>query len=407
MTELIIIGGGFAGLKAALSAVYENKKHEGDVQVTLVSDKNFLVLRPRLYQNNPENMRVDLEPVLEPVGINFIEGRVSEIDLQNHQITISKTKLLELSIPYDQVILAAGSVSKKLPIPGLEKHSFDINSYEAAIKLDSHLLKVARLPTMAGHNRFVILGAGISGIELATELRSRIRAHSNDETAAAIEITIIDQADHIGPAANDAAQAIFSQAFEAAGVDVKLGRTVTKVGAFSVTLDDGEEIETASVIITAGLQANPLANYMAKLINAELDPAGRLVVDDSLRVKGVKNIFAAGDIAAAKADEEHVALMSCQHAMPMGGHAGFNAVHTLLSLPHRKYSQPNYVTCIDLGEAGGIVTKGWEREVDMTGQDAGDLKKKINEDYIYPPDGSAENIMSHADIDAHWADSSE
>jgi NADH dehydrogenase len=100
MTELIIIGGGFAGLKAALSAAYENKEHDGNVQVTLVSDKDFLVLRPRLYENNPEKMRVDLAPILEPVGINFIEGRVSEIDPQQRQIAIKKTKLLELSINY-------------------------------------------------------------------------------------------------------------------------------------------------------------------------------------------------------------------------------------------------------------------------------------------------------------------
>jgi NADH dehydrogenase len=129
------------------------------------------------------------------------------------------------------------------------------------------------------------------------------------------------------------------------------------------------------------------------------------MVDQSLRVKGVKNIFAAGDIAAAQADDAHMALMSCQHAMPMGGHAGYNAVHSLLSLPHRKYSQPNYVTCIDLGEAGGLLTNGWEREIKMTGQDAKNLKTKINEDYIYPPEGSAENIMSKAHIDAQWGNS--
>lgn len=403
MKELIIVGGGFAGLKAALTAAFENKENDGNINITLVSQNDFLVMRPRLYESNPEKMRVPFRPMLDTLGINFVEGLVSKIVPTEHTISIKMTRALEMEISYDQLILAAGSVSKSLPIPGLKEHSWNINSYQAAIALDGHLLKVARLKNIGGQNRFVILGAGITGIEMAMELRSRIHVHSDDATAAAIEILLIDQADHIGPAPSETTAEVFEQAFKEANILVKLGQTITNITLNSILLADGEEIETATVIVTTGLQANPLAD----LLDVERDASGRLTVDGSLRVNGVKNIFAAGDIAAAKADDAHMALMSCQHAMPMGAHAGYNAVHSLLGLPHQKYAQPDYSTCVDLGEIGTLLTKGWDRQIVMTGPEAKALKQKINGSYIYPPDGNAADILAHSHIDAHWADSNQ
>ena len=403
MKELIIVGGGFAGLKAALSANYEIKQNKGEVQLTLISPNDFLVIRPRLYEQNPEKMKALLQPILEAVGINFVQGTVNNINTAQTQISVQMTKQLEMEMSYDSLILAAGSILNNPPIPGIDAHSWNIDSYEAAIDFDSQLLKVASLPNLAGHNRFIILGAGITGIELATELRSRIQAHSNPETAAAAEIYLIDQADNLGPAPTAPSKGIFEDALAQTNVTVKLGRTITNITATSVTLDDGEEIEAATVIVTTGLRANPLA----ELLDLELDPAGRLAVDTSLRVKGIKNIFAAGDIAAAHTDETHMAAMSCQHAMPMGAHAGYNAARSLLGLPHRKYAQPDYRTCIDLGESGALLTSGWDRIPEKSGPEVTAIKSKINQELIYPPAGNGERIMAFSHIDAQWADSRE
>jgi NADH:ubiquinone reductase (H+-translocating) len=403
MKELVIVGGGFAGLKAALSANYEIKQNKGEVQVTLISPNDFLVIRPRLYEQNPEKMKAPLQPILEAVGINFVQGRVTKINPAQTQISVQMTRQLEIEMSYDNLILAAGSVLNNPPIPGVETHSWNIDSYEAAVDFDSHLLKVARFPNSPGHNRFVILGAGITGIELAAELRSRIQAHSNPETAEAAEIYLIDQADTLGPGPTAPSKEIFEDALSQAKVIVKLGQTITNITARSVTLNTGEEIETASVIVTTGLRANPLA----ELINLELDPTGRLMVDGSLRVKGIKNIFAAGDIAAAYTDETHLAAMSCQHAMPMGAHAGYNAARSLLSLPHRKYAQPDYRTCIDLGESGALLTSGWDRIPEKSGSEVKAIKYKINQEMIYPPEGNDEQIMAFSHVDAQWVDSRE
>ncbi len=400
MKQLLIIGGGFAGLKAALSAAYEIKENDGDVEITLISDKDFLVIRPRLYQANPADMKVPLQPTLDPIGINFIEGRVSEIDTPGKKVSIGITKHLTTEVSYDRLILAAGSVMQTLPVPDLEKHSWNIDSYEAALAFDDHLLKVARLPKLPGHNRFVIVGGGMTGIELATELRGRIRNHADQATADAAEIFLIDQAQSIGPSPAEPTAEIFDQALENAKVTVMLGRTLTGITPTSVTLDNGEEIETASVVITAGMRANPLAD----LLSGDQDQFGRLKVDSSLKVTETTDIYAAGDIASAHIDADNLALMSCQHAMPMGAHAGYNAARELMALPPRAYEQPNYVNCIDLGESGALLTKGWERELAMSGPEAKDLKRKINENFIYPPSGDAAEILAKAHIDSSWGD---
>ena len=398
MKQLLIIGGGFAGLKAALSAAYEIKENNGDVEITLISDKDFLVIRPRLYEANPAEMKVPLQPTLDPIGINFIQGRVSEIDTAGKKIAVSITKHLTSEVSYDRLILAAGSVLQTLPVPGIEKHSWNIDSYEAAVAFDDHLLKVARLPKLTGHNRFVIVGGGMTGIELATELRSRLRDHADQATADAAEIILIDQAQSVGPLPAETTAEIFEQALQDAKVTVKLGRTLSEITPTSVTLDNGEEVETASVVITAGMRANPLAD----LLNRDQDQLGRLTVDGSLKVNEATDIYAAGDIASAHIDADNLALMSCQHAMPMGAHAGYNAARDLMALPPRTYEQPNYVNCIDLGESGGVLTKGWDRQVAMSGPEAKELKRKINEDFIYPPQGDAVEILAKAHIDAQW-----
>src|SRR4029434_2717278 len=137
-------------------------------------------------------------------------------------------------------------------------------------------------------------------------------------------------------------------------------------------LSDGEHIETETVIWAAGIRAAPLTHQ----IPAERDNFGRLLVDRDLRVTGVSGVFATGDAAKAACDDlGNHALMSCQHATRMGAFAGNNAAAELLDLPTSAYHQKGYATCLDLGEAGAIFTRGWDRKVELTGAKAKATKK--------------------------------
>jgi NADH dehydrogenase len=178
------------------------------------------------------------------------------------------------------------------------------------------------------------------------------------------------------------------------GVETRLGAGVASLDESGVTLSNGEHIETETVIWAAGIRAAPLTAQ----IPAERDNFGRLLVDRDLRVPGVDGVFATGDAARAACDDAgNYALMSCQHATRMGAFAGNNAAAELLDVPTRPYHQKAYVTCLDLGEAGALFTRGWERTVEMVGDVAKKTKQEINTVWIYPPRPERAAALASAD----------
>jgi len=162
-----------------------------------------------------------------------------------------------------------------------------------------------------------------------------------------------------------------------------------------VALDDlGERIESATVIWAAGMRAAPLTAQ----IPAERDNFGRLIVDRDLRVPSVPGVFATGDAARAACDDlGNYALMSCQHATRMGAFAGNNAAAELMGVPTKPYHQKAYATCLDLGAAGAIFTRGWDRKVELVGAAAKKTKQDINTVWIYPPRAERAAALASAD----------
>jgi NADH dehydrogenase len=127
------------------------------------------------------------------------------------------------------------------------------------------------------------------------------------------------------------------------------------------------------------------ASPVAQTIDVERDQLGRLQVDHFMRLAGVPNIFAAGDVAACVMDGEHSTVMSCQFARPMGRFAGNNVVADLLGQPMLPLDIDWYVTVLDLGSWGALHTVGWDRQLHASGAAAKATKQIINRQRIYPP----------------------
>lgn len=383
--RLVVAGGGFAGLWAALAAKRELTSHS-DVDVCLVTKDPYLTLRPRLYEADPSKMRVPLEATLNPVGIGLTIAEVDDIDPQSRQLITGEGALL-----YDRLVLATGSQQQKVPIPGID-HCLSVDDYEGAIRLDERLKELAREPSEGAH--IVIIGAGFTGIELATELRSRL-ADLNQTAAERIGIFLLDSAEEVGPELGANPRPEIERALTDARVELRLGVSVKEIQAKRIELEGGEIIPVEMVVNCTGLEANPLT----RCISDRLDGKGRLLVDEQLRVEGINDVFAAGDSALARTDEAgHYTLLSCQHALATGRFAGYNAASDLLDRPGVPYRQDRYLTCLDLGASGAVVTQGWDREVMLTGEDANQLKRDINTAWIYPPTGSAEEILAQAGL---------
>ena len=389
MSHLLIIGGGYAGMWASLAAAAQADRHGGDLDITLVSRDGYLTNRPRLYEASPATLRDALEPSLDPAGVGFVEGGTETIDTANRAVTLADGSTLA----YDRLILAAGSVLGPLPVPGYGEHAWNIDSYDDAVALDTHLAEALARP--APHS-IVIIGGGFTGIELATEMRQRIAAHEGQATADAARVVLVERSDAVGSELGDNPRPIIEAALAEARIDVMLYSTVAAIDGDGVTLADGARIPARTTIVTTGMRASGLA----AALGVETDELGRLSTDETLRVTGVDHVYAAGDVARAYVDDDNLALMSCQHALTMGRFAGYNAARDLMGLSLEPYRQPRYVTCLDLGASGALFTQGWNRKIDLQGSEAKALKRSIVTDGIAPPRGSRAEILAAAAIDA-------
>ncbi len=281
------------------------------------------------------------------------------------------------TLTYDRLVLAAGSLGFRPNIPGLAQHGFGVDLIDEAIRLDQHLHALAKRPASKARNTVVVAGGGFTGIETATEMPKRLRTILGDD--AGIRVVIVERGEVIAKQIGANPGPAIAAAIKNLGVETILGVGVTEINEDSVTLSNGERIDTATVIWTAGMRATPLTAQ----IPAPRDNLGRLMVDRDLRVPGVTNVFATGDTAKAAADDiGHVATMSCQFAKRLGAFAGHNAAADLLGVPTEAYHQPAYVCCLDVGASGAIVARGWDAQLELTGEQAKAMKREINTVWI-------------------------
>jgi NADH dehydrogenase len=364
MAHVVIVGGGFAGVWSAAAAALA--RGDADLRITLIAPTGHLVLRPRLYEPDPDVAMVELDRFLTPIGVEHRRARVSSIDT-NRQIVVADGD----EIGYDRLVLAAGSkLVAPRDLPGAER-LFDIDTLDGARRLTEHLRD--RTDYTA-----VVVGAGFVGLEAATALAARGR------------VVLVDRSDVVGDQLGPGPRAEIEAALDKLDVERHLGTTVTAVGDGYAVLSDGTEVAADAVVWCVGMRASELTRQ----ISDELDHLGRVPVDRQLRA--LPEVFVAGDTAAAAFDADHMVMQACQHATPLGKVAGYNAAADLLGLPLRDFTPGPYVTCLDLGDAGGLFTRGWDRRVMASGAAGADIKRRIN-DHIRPPLDDPAKILAAAD----------
>ncbi len=363
MAHVVIVGGGFAGVWSAAAAALA--RGDADLRITLIAPNDHLVLRPRLYEPDPDVAMVELDRILTPIGVEHRRARVSSIDT-NRQVVMADGE----EIGYDRLVLAAGSkLVAPRDLPGAER-LFDIDTLDGARRLTDHLRD--RTDYTA-----VVVGAGFVGLEAATALAARGR------------VVLVDRSDVVGHQLGPGPRAEIEAALDKLDVERRLATTVTAVGDGYAVLSDGTEVAADAVVWCVGMRASELTRQ----ISDELDHLGRVPVDRQLRA--LPEVFVAGDTAAAAFDAEHMVMQACQHATPLGKVAGYNAAADLLGLPLRDFTPGPYVTCLDLGDAGGLFTRGWDRRVMASGAAGADIKRRIN-DHIRPPLDDPAKILAAA-----------
>lgn len=394
--RVVIAGSGFAGLWSALSAAraVDLAGMSKEVEVIVVSPSPTLVIRPRLYEAVIANMDPDLAPLFAAVGVRHIAARIESIRTDTHELDVVAANGARSTLLNDKFVLAAGSSLFQPPVPGIAEFAFNVDQLADAKVLEIHLFSLANQQATQARNTVVVAGGGLTGIETAAEMPDRLRKVLGENTH--IRVVVIEQAPWIGPDLGPLSRPVIEAALAECGVEIVTGTAVAAIDASGVTTTSGKRIESSTVVWTAGARANPLAAQ----ISGEHDQYGRVHVDPYLHAKQAANVFATGDVAHAATDDlGNVAAMSCQHALSLGRVAGHNAAAELVGLPLHVYSQPKYVTCLDLGSWGALYTEGWDRQVRLTGKEGKDLKREINTKWIYPPAADREIVFAIANPD--------
>jgi NADH dehydrogenase len=377
--DVLVVGAGFAGINAALAAAVELG---GRGTVGLVAPDPWLTVRPRLYEAGPEALRADILGPLAAVGARFIAGTARGLYPVANCVELEDGRLLG----YRRMILAAGSRMRATISGALHAHSID--DHDSACRFEAWLrANASRAPTIA------VIGAGLSGIELVTALRGRIASIAGAAAQRQARLMLVESGTSLGGASGPAAQKIIRSALDAVGVELRLGVRVDRIGAGSIVLSTGEQLPVDAAVLCAGFAASPLAAQTGGVV----DDLGRVSVDGHLEVPESPGMFAAGDVAAALAAPGRLALQSCQHAIAMGRIAGLNAARDILGGRRRAYAQPFYLTCLDLGPAGALITSGFKRRsVLARGRRGKAMKRFINEDLIYPPGADRQAVARAA-----------
>ncbi|WP_108650839.1 NAD(P)/FAD-dependent oxidoreductase [Dongshaea marina] len=361
--RLLIVGGGFAGVAAAMAAA--RYRHllgcQSDLEIQLINPSSAHGIRVRYYEKNLAETQVDLLRVLEPLNITLIVSEVTNIDPHVGQVTLDTGQLKS----FDSLVLASGSQLVLPELPGLKQLGFNVDSYPEACRLRE------KLEAFGEKANVVIVGAGFTGLELACEL-----AIDYPEAS----ITLIDRG-NVGSALGDNPRSYIEERLKKLKIRCVSQQQLTGVHQDIVVLKGDIKIPCNTLIWCGGVRANPLTSCF----NAKKNNQGRLILNKVLSIPGYTNCFAAGDVGVAKVDGNHDSLMTCQHGRPQGRIAGHNAVAFLYKKNMLDYQQPDYVNILDLGGEDALYMEGWKRTVVRQGESAKKTKKEINCQRIYPP----------------------
>jgi NADH dehydrogenase len=312
--RIVILGGGFAGMRTA-ECLEKQLESKSTVSITLVSETNALLFTPMLAEVagsslEPSHISTPLRSSLHRT--EFIRGRIDEIDLEGRRVILDTGHARDgrtprREIPYDQLVIALGSVSNYLGLENIEKLAFDFKSLLDAIRIRNHVIEMFERADREADSAvrrtlltFVIAGGGFAGVELAGALNDfahGILADYPNLHADDLSVLLVHARDRILPELSESLARYAQERMEMRGVRFRLNTRLMDARLGFVVLSDGEihsEIHTNTLVWTAGTAPNPLL----KSLPVEKDKRGALVAQNTLEVPGRPGVWTLGDCAA-------------------------------------------------------------------------------------------------------------
>ena len=325
--NVVVAGGGFGGAHAARQL--ERLLPKQSARLMLVNDVNFLLYTPFLPEAaagtlEPRHVVTPLRDILKRTFLRL--GAVTDHDPAARTVSI-RTHDGETEVErYDQLILALGSVSRLLPIPGLE-HAIGFKSLADAIWLRNHVIETLEAANASEDPErrqelltYVFVGGGYAGLEALAELQD-FAADAMDSYPRArlqgMRWILIEATDRVLPEIDPRLAEYAARELRGRGIDIRLGTRLQSVDPDVVTLSTGERIPTRTVVWTTGVTPHPSLTQLSVPLNDH----ARVVVDRYMRVEGMDGVWAIGDCAAVPDPSAAMAKPSpptAQHAIRQG-----------------------------------------------------------------------------------------
>jgi NADH dehydrogenase len=361
--RILIVGGGYVGMYSALRL--QRKLRRDEAHVTVVDQQSYMTYQPFLPEAaagslEPRHVVVPLRRVLRHCEV--LTGRVTQIDHSRRLVTMQPVAGPPREVPYDHLVVAAGSVARTLPIPGLREVAVGFKTVEEAIFLRNSVL--SRLDVAATTKdpdirrralSFVVVGGGYAGIEAFAELEDMARGalrYYDGLTAKDMRWVLVEATGRIMPEVSTSLSAYTAERLTDRGMELHLNTRLVSCVDGHVVLDDGTEFDADTVVWTAGVRAHPL------IAGTDLpyDSKGRLPCNAALQVQGVDAVWSAGDCAAVPDLTQPGELTgpSAQHAVRQARRLGDNLVASLRGRPLTEYRHKYVGSVASLGLHKGV-----------------------------------------------------
>ncbi len=343
--DVVIAGGGFAGAYCARALAKALGRKEGEKRVALIAERNVLVFQPML----AEVAGASLSPtdVVNPLrhycrGVVVLQGVVQGIDWAQHQLQLNGGRFSRNhTVGFRHLVMALGSVTDQSKVLGMAEYGWPMKSVPEALRLRAGVINRLEEANLVDDPvvkerllTFVVVGGGYTGVETAGQLYDLVKEASHFYVGlrgVKIRVVLVHSRDEllgeIGPELGRYAREVL----EKRGVEVRLKTRLTEITATRAHFDDGTFLATSTVVTTIGNAPNPVVLDLCRQIGITTEH-GRIPVEPTMRVKGVPNLWSAGDCAAVPWNdrgEQKFAPPTAQFAMRQGAQLGANLVRLL------------------------------------------------------------------------------
>jgi NADH dehydrogenase len=360
--RVLVVGGGYAGMLIARRL--QRKARRRRFELTLVNPENFMQYQPFL----PEAAAGNIEPrhVVVPLRqalkkTRFVAGEVVRLDHDGRRAVVRLADGTEAEIPYDVVVLTAGSRSRILPVPGLAEHGVGFKTVTEAIYLRNHVLsrlEVAAETSDPERRRaalsFVFVGGGYAGVEAMAELEDMARAALRFSPMLRREDmrwAMVEAAPSILTEIGGRLSTYATERLRRRGIAVYVETRLESADGGVIRLSNGEEFPADTLVWTTGVKAESVAARSG----LPVDRGGRLETDEFLRVRDVEAMWACGDCAAVP-DVRHggVNPPTAQHALFQSRRLAKNLLRVLRGRAPKTYRHRNLGQIASLGLYRGV-----------------------------------------------------